>query len=89
MLKTYQDWEGDLTKYLQVGDEVDRRMVDYFINVLPPACMNGRCVQMGEPYCHEEDSSGILRPKFLTLKLENGKWYYAGACFSGQEEQAA
>lgn len=89
MLKTYEEWEGSLADYLQVGDEVDERMVDYFIGVLPPACMNSECVQMGEPYTHGMDNAGILRAKYLTLKRENGKWYYAGPCFKGQMDQAA
>lgn len=42
-----KNWKGDLEEYLQVGDLVDQEMVDYFINVLPPAYMSGSLIQMG------------------------------------------
>jgi hypothetical protein len=29
-VKTYAEWEGDLNQYLEIGDEVDEEMVDYF-----------------------------------------------------------
>ncbi|MBP2657188.1 MAG: hypothetical protein H6Q69_220 [Firmicutes bacterium] len=68
MIKTYANWEGDLGAYLQIGDEVDQEMVDYFINVLPPACMNGECVQIGEPYSHRYDENGKWEATYPTLK---------------------
>lgn len=82
MLKTYKDWKGNLNEYLQIGDLVDEEMVDYFIDVLPPACMNGRCIQMGEPYDHVNG-----RPTFATLKKTPEGWAYAGHCFRGETEE--
>lgn len=91
-MKTYANWKGDLGEYLQVGDEVDQEMVDYFINVLPPVTMNGECVQMGEPYDHREDSEGRFRGRYSTLVSvgfsPNRRWFYAGYCF-GREWQKA
>lgn len=78
-IKTYADWKGNLSEYLQIGDVVDQEMVDYFINVLPPATMNSQCVQMGEPY-----SSVQGRMTYCTLKKLNGQWVYAGYCWKGQ-----
>lgn len=75
-MKTYQDWcksGKDLSKFLQIGDVVDEEMYYYFIEVLPPACMSNRCVQIGEPYSH--DAGG---PVFDTLEKKNGNWIYTG-----------
>ncbi|VBB08487.1 Hypothetical protein LUCI_3759, partial [Lucifera butyrica] len=81
-----KDWEGDLDSFLEVGDLVDEEFVDYFINVLPPACMNGQCVQMGEPYSHNPDKDGKWRATYSTLKNSPEGWRYAGHCFRGQTE---
>jgi len=92
MLKTYNEWQGSLSEYLKIGDEVDQEMVEYFINVLPPATMNGSCVQIGEPYSHREDSkTGKWRATYPTLKSngqfgDNRKWFWAGDCFRGETE---
>jgi len=75
-IKTLRDWHEsgkDLNHFLQVGDIVDEEMYSYFLEVLPPACMSGRCVQIGEP--HSEDAGGLL---FATLEKQNGQWVYTG-----------
>lgn len=92
MIKRFIDWQGDLGQYLSIGDEVDEEMVQYFINILPPATMNGELVQMGEPFSHEYDSKGELRATYPTLKSnsqygEGCRWYYAGNCFRGEADR--
>lgn len=75
-MKTYQDWMKsgkDLHDFLQVGDVVDEEMYFYFLEVLPPACMSSQCIQIGEPYSHDEGG-----PLFDTLEKQNGQWVYAG-----------
>lgn len=85
-VKRYQDWQDDLGTFLQIGDLVDQEFVNYFIDVLPPACMNGKCVQIGEPYSHREDKNGKWRATFPTLKKTPEGWRYAGHCFRGETE---
>jgi len=75
-MKTKKEWEDsgkDLNEFLQVGDEVDKEMYRFFVEVLPPACLSSRCVQIGEPY--SEDAGGNL---FATLEKQDGKWIYTG-----------
>lgn len=75
-MKTYQEWmksHKNLSEFLQVGDVVDEEMYFYFLEVLPPACMSSRCVQIGEPYSHDEGG-----PLYDTLIKKNDQWIYAG-----------
>lgn len=83
-LKTFANWDCNMSEYLQIGDEVDQEFVDYFIDVLPPACMNNKCIQIGEPYSYKTDANGNFKATYSTLKKENGKWYYAGHCFRSE-----
>lgn len=52
-IKTFKDWTGDLTDYLQVGDLMDDELQDYFNEVLPPIRF-GSFTQMGEANTHNE-----------------------------------
>lgn len=80
--KTYADWKGNLSDYLQIGDLVDDEIVENFENVLPPAFWNSYIIQMGEPYSHDAEG----RPTYPTLhKLHQG-WTYAGHCYRGKTE---
>ena len=82
MLKTYEGWKGNLHDYLEIGDQVDQELVDYFITVLPPATYNSRCIQMGEPY---RTVNGKMT--YITLKKTNEGWAFAGDCWKGQTEE--
>jgi hypothetical protein len=82
MVKTYEEWDGSLNEYLQVGDIVDEEMADHFINVLPPATMNSQCIQMGEPYSHVNGKA-----TFSTLKGSKDGWVYVGNCHRGETEE--
>lgn len=76
-MKTAQQcYESKLpySQFLQVGDEVDESITDYFIEVLPPATWTNTIIQMGEPYNH--NSEGF--PQYLTLEKSDGVWRYAG-----------
>jgi hypothetical protein len=80
-MKTYQGWNGsgqDLSKYLQVGDEVDEELVDYILCVMPPATHRSDLIQMGEPH-----SFVAGRETFTTVHCVNGTWRYAGHCHRG------
>ena len=79
MKKTYADWKGSLEEYLSIGSIVDQEMVDYFLNVLPPACWNGYVIQIGEPYSHVDGKA-----TFHTLHKTDLGWTYVGTCFKGQ-----
>lgn len=78
-MKTYQEWEGSLTTYLEAGDLVDEEMVQHFINVMPPATCNSRCIQIGEPYSHINGKA-----VFSTLMRTDEGWIYAGECYRGE-----
>lgn len=80
-VKTLENWRGDLHSYLEVGDIVDEGIKDHFVNVLPPATLNGFMIQMGEPYSHVQGS-----PTYATLVKEDGNWIYAGNCHRGMRE---
>lgn len=90
-MKTLKGWKESLEEsirdYLEIGDEVDQELVDYFVNVLPPATLRGDLVQMGEPYSHEPDENGKYRATYLTFARErySGNWKYAGICFRGEK----
>ena len=80
-MKTLAGWHEsklDLGKYLQPGDVVDQEMVDYFLNVLPPATMSRQLIQIGE-------AVDIVDGKdtFATLRKIDGRWTYQGDCFRG------
>jgi hypothetical protein len=80
-MKTYKNWKGNLENYLQPGDVVDEEMVNYFIDVLPPAYMNSNLVQMGEPYSHVNGKA-----TYSTVYRKDGNWIYAGHCHVGKIE---
>ena len=83
-IKTLEQWNKSsqtLDEFLQVGDAVDDEMADYFVGVLPPACMTGHVVQIGEPASHVDG-----RPTYATLHRAyvGMPWVYAGNCHRGQ-----
>ncbi len=82
-MKTFQNWEGsgkDLSQFLDVGDVVNDAMKWYFIECMPPACMSGGVIQMGEPHDHGGPDGA---ERFLTLRREGGKWLYRGPMVQG------
>lgn len=60
---------------------VDQEMVDYFLEVLPPAYWSSSIVQMGEPYDHAEEGA-----TYATLQRTPEGWAYAGHCYRGKTE---
>ena len=78
-MKTFQQWqESDkhiLGEFLQIGDEVDEEMKIYFLEVLFPACMSSKCIQIGEPSRHDQKTG---RPMFETLEKRGESWIYTG-----------
>ena len=79
-MKTYKGWLESRTKtideYLNIGDEVDEEMVDYFRDILPPKTYRSDILQVGEPYDHING-----RAIYLTFKKEDSRWIYKGNCF--------
>ena len=93
-VKTLQDWEkkgGNFTDFCKVGDKVDKGIVDYFVDVLPPITWRTDLVQCGEPYGHRDNpETGRWEAMYITFaKNDNGQWYYAGICFLNQREAIA
>lgn len=83
-VKTYENWKGSFSEYLNIGDLVDQEMVDYAINVLSPATMNYNMIQIGEPYSHREDKDRNWKATYATYVRTDEGWTYAGNCFRGQ-----
>lgn len=82
MHKTYEQWEGDLGRYLEIGDTVDHGLYWHFVEILPPAFMSNRLIQLGEAVGHVNG-----RPTFLTLRraIDAEVWTYCGACYRGSD----
>jgi hypothetical protein len=62
------------SQFLKIGDEVDESIFDYFLCVLPPVTWTKDCLQMGEPYNHNEQG----KPQYLTLEKVGDNWTYTG-----------
>ncbi|MEC0167375.1 hypothetical protein [Paenibacillus graminis] len=78
-MKTYKDWTGSLSTYLQIGDLVDEAMADHFVEVMPPITFDGQLIQMGEPHHHVGE-----RATYPTLERSPKGWVYRGNCFQGE-----
>ncbi len=84
---TAEEWDYSEAK---IGDLVEQELVDDMLDLLPPACMQPDCSQMGEAYSHRQDpDTGKWRPTFHTFKKVGGKWpngifEYCGKCFCGE-----
>lgn len=88
--KSLEDWNQTggkpLDEYLCVGDIVSDDLVDYFLDVLPPLRWNGGYLQCCEQQCYKYNSSGELKPTYITFaKSEIGEWIYHGNCFLGEK----
>lgn len=71
--------------YVLPGDYVDKKMADYFADILPPAAMSSGYLQTGEPIDHIPDQNGVHRPCFMTfMRTEADKWRYCGICHLNQ-----
>jgi hypothetical protein len=81
--KGWQESKQDLSQYLQPGDIVDEDMFDYFLEVMPPTCQSDRCLQIGEPFTHDDKG----RPMFSTLEKINGQWTYTGIKVTFESEK--
>lgn len=90
-VKTYEGWEqsglASFDDYCFIGDTVDEEMVDYFINVVPPACMSSACAQCGEPVSYEGDEQGNYRQTYTTFhRIGDKSWQFDGDCFRGENK---
>lgn len=77
--KTYNDWHGDISLYLKVGDSVCDELQTHFLEVMPPARWDRDLIQLGEA---SRCVSG--RARFETLQKHAGKWIYTGARTRGE-----
>lgn len=89
-LKTLSGWRESglpsVEDYLEVGDEVDSEMLDYFLNVLPPRTNRAGLLQAGGEIGTAKDGNGRWLPTYLTFKRHGDTWRYAGRCFAGYAE---
>lgn len=72
------------------GQEVTEDVYDNFLNIMPPISLRGgqgwqAGFQVGEPYCHRDDTrTGKWRPMFMTFTTSGGRYYYQGINFAGE-----
>ena len=72
----------------EIGSYFTEEMVDYFMNILLPACMRSDCSQIVEPSSHIYDENGKSRATYSTFKkIADGIWEYCGDCFKGENIQ--
>jgi len=84
--KTMEDWHNSTANYFEKfckpGDIVDRDIVDYFVNSLPPVTYREHFVQAGEPYSHRIDPEDkICKATYTTFEKGEEYWIYRGNCF--------
>ena len=76
-MKTMYAWnnqEKNFTEYVEGGEEIDEKMYDYFLGVVPPHKMFSNGFLMGEPYAHNADGKAL----YMKFDYLNGKFYYRG-----------
>lgn len=96
-VKTMDGWrafaeetsEHGMDSYFHTGDPVGQDVVDYFVNVVPPATNREHLMQIGSPYDSRMGEDGRLHPTFATFAKEDGSWRYAGHCFRGEAKEPA
>ena len=72
------------------GQEVSEEVYEHFLNIMPPISLNGgqgwpAGFQVGEPYCHRDDTrTGKWRPMFATFTSCGGRYFYQGINFAGE-----
>lgn len=87
--KTYEGWTSSgaaFDNYVNLNDEVDKEIVNNFLEMLPPAYHTPCMVQMGEPNEHLPDGRGNFRATYMTFERVSDKWYYRGYCFEGERQ---
>ena len=73
----------------EIGDYFTEEMINYFMDLLPPACMRTNCSQIGEPASHVLNvNDGNYYATYATFKqITKNIWQYCGECFRGENTQ--
>ena len=90
-MKTYKEWAAcyrHLDVYLKPRDEIDHDMIDYFKEHALKRSKKSDCIQFREPYEHYRNADGKIHNVYVTIRQEEGRWFYAGLCFVGKTEPA-
>lgn len=67
---------------LEIGDYVESKVIDNFMDMLLPACMRFDCFQIGEAANTRIDVNGKARYTYETFKyIDDDVWEYCGDCF--------
>ena len=84
---TMEDWyaAGSFCDIAKPGDLVEEKIVDCFMNAVPPAVLERGYLQVGEPSSSQPyPGTDIFKPTYPTFKKDDeGNWRYCGACFLG------
>ena len=84
-IKSLEEWNKsnakEITDYLKIGDRVDRKLIDYFVDSLPPVTLTGEIVQIGGVFSISPNGKNT----YITFAIDKpfGDWYYMGACEKG------
>lgn len=80
----YESGFGTFDEYFSPGDTVSEDVVDYFLDIVPPAVFRKGYLQVGEAHNTEYDpEQGRMRSTFVTFSKEDGEWKFEGYCFLG------
>lgn len=82
---TLQEWDFSKNK---PGDKVTNEVVQYYMDMLPPAYYSSSLAQIGEPYSMRIDpDTGKTRSTYATFKGNGNGWTFCGHCFLQETEE--
>lgn len=76
-MKTFEEWnkqKGSIVNFLEKGEEIDKKLFEYFLFILPPQFNQNGIFAMGEPY----SMTGKGEPTFISFKKKQKRYYYLG-----------
>jgi len=78
---------SSFTNDVKPGDYVEEKIVDNFLNIVPPATHRGNLVQCGEPYSSAwDEEEQRYMATYITFSFDGSHWRYCGICFLGRAE---
>lgn len=84
-MKTLKDWHSTLEEYLKPGDEIDKELYWYFLEVLPPVYQDRGVFQPDEPYSHNSEG----KPTFDTFQKITDRYFYKGHLTTDEAKKLA
>ena len=91
-LKTLDGWrkaDVNFDKYIEIGDKIDEKLYNYFLDMLPPISLKGgqgvySGFQVSEAVTDAFDNNDKPRALYDTFVIIDGDYYYLGLNFRGE-----